>query len=299
MKFESGFVRILRNTALAIVTCAGVPVWAQQQTSAPPQSAQAQSSPKSQSDPQPGTQSQPGQPGSQAQGQAQSQANPTNSTQQQEPQKSKEENKTDEETKGVSNDRLFYALPNFLTISDADHVPPLSTGQKFTVVARSTFDWVEYPWNAFLAAISQAQDSEPGYGQGWGAYGKRFGAAFGDGAIENFWTGAIMPSVLKQDPRFYQSGEGGIWHRTGYAMSRVFVTRTDSGHNTFNASEIFGSAIAAGISTYTYHPSSERTLSNTASVWGTQVSYDTLTFVAKEFWPDVHRKIERWRSREE
>jgi hypothetical protein len=201
--------------------------------------------------------------------------------------------KTEEQTTGVSKDRLFFTLPNFLTLENAGQVPPLTTGQKFKVVARSSFDYVEFPWYGFLAGISQAENSEPGYGQGAEGYGKRYGAAFADGTIENFLTSAILPSILHQDPRYFQNGKGGFWHRTGYAISRIFITRTDSGHNQFNYSEIVGSAIAAGISTYSYHPHSDQNLSNTASVWGTQVGYDTLTLVVKEFWPDIRRKFRK------
>jgi len=212
---------------------------------------------------------------------------------------------------GTSNDRLFLALPNFLTLEGSSNVPPLTSGQKFKVVARGAFDKVQIPWYLTLAAISQAENSEPGYGQGWEGYGKRFASAFADGAIENFLTSAVFPSLLRQDPRFFQSSQGGFGRRAGYAVSRIFVTRTDSGHAQFNYSEIFGSALAATISTNTYHPkafitsrydpttnmvvyvhnASSRTLSNTASVWGTQVGYDSITYVIKEFWPDVRRKI--------
>src|SRR5579862_4014652 len=176
--------------------------------------------------------------------------------------------KVDEKQSGTSNDRLFYALPNFLTV-ETKNLPPLTTGQKFKVVARGSFDYIQIPWYAFLAGISQAENSEPGYGQGAEGYGKRFGAYFADGTIENFMTGAILPSVFKQDPRYYQSGKGGFVHRSGYAVSRIFVTRGDSGRSEFNVSEILGSAMSAAISTYSYHPSGDRTLSNTASVWGT------------------------------
>jgi len=192
---------------------------------------------------------------------------------------------------GTSNDRLFYTLPNFLTVQNAGSLPPLTTSQKFKVVARTSFDYVEYPWYGVLAGISQAENSERGYGQGAAGYGKRYGAAFADGTIENFMTGAILPSLLREDPRFYQSGTGTFWRRTGYAISRIFVTRTDSGNERFNYSEIVGSALAAGISTYSYHPRSDRNLPNTLSVWGSMVGYDTLTIVVKEFWPDIRRKI--------
>ena len=223
----------------------------------------------------------------------------------------KKETKTTSESSGpgTSNDRLFFTLPNFLTLENSGQVPPLTTRQKYAVVLRSNFDYVQYPWFAFLSAISQAQNSEPGYGQGWQGYGKRFGSALADGSIENFMTGAILPSLLRQDPRYFQLGHGSFRHRTLYAMSRNLITRGDSGKNEFNYSEVVGGALSAAISTYSYHPKghyvttttpgvldyipSDRTLTNTAKVWGTQYAYDTLTVVVKEFWPDIRRKIRK------
>jgi hypothetical protein len=201
--------------------------------------------------------------------------------------------KTADQSKGTSNDRLFFALPNFLTLENSAHVPPLTAGQKFKVVARGSFDPVIIVWYGALAGISQAENSEPGFGQGAEGYGKRFGSAFADGTIENFMVAAVLPSVLHQDPRFFQSGHGGFVHRTGYAVSRIFITRSDSGHQQFNFSEVFGSAMSATISTYSYHPRADRTVGNTASVWGTQVGYDAITFVVKEFWPDIRRKLHK------
>ena len=195
--------------------------------------------------------------------------------------------------KGTSNDRLFYALPNFLTLENAGQVPPLTVGQKFKVVTRGSFDYIQIPWYGFLAGVSQAENSEPGYGQGAEGYGKRYGAYFADGTIENYMTGFVFPSLLHQDPRFFQSGQGGFWHRTGYAISRIVVTRADAGGDQFNYSEVVGSAVSSAISTYSYHPRGDRTLSNTASVWGTQVGYDTITIVVKEFWPDIRRKLNK------
>lgn len=214
---------------------------------------------------------------------------------------------------GTSNDRLFLALPNFLTLENGGHVAPLTAKQKFKVVARGTFDKIEFPWYGVLSGISQAENSEPGYGQGWEGYAKRYGSAFADGSIENFMVGAVLPSLLHQDPRFFQTSDGGFAHRAAYAVSRIVVTRTDSGRSQFNYSEIFGSALSAAISTNTYHPrsfittrydpttgmltyihnASDRTLPNTLSVWGTQVAYDTITIVIKEFWPDVRRAMHK------
>ena len=243
--------------------------------------------------PDPATQSAP------AQGQAPAQQAP--------PDANKNDQTATEQGKvpGTSNDRLFKVLPNFLTVKNAQ-LKPLTTKEKFKVVALGTFDPVQYPWWGLLSAIGQAENNNPAYGQGWIAYGKRYGTIAADSTIENFMVGAVFSSMLHQDPRFYQSGEGGFARRTGYAVSRIFVTRSDSGHRRFNFSEIFGSAVAASISTYSYHPrstylstpsnphlfvGSERTLVNAGETWGTQVALDATTIVIKEFWPDVQRKM--------
>jgi len=115
--------------------------------------------------------------------------------------------------------------------------------------------------------------------------------------------------MLHQDPRYFQSGHGSFTHRSFYALSRNLITREDSGKNEFNYSEVVGGAMSAAISTYSYHPKgkyvttttpgvlryipSDRTLTNTAKVWGTQYGYDSLTLVVKEFWPDIRRKIRK------
>ena len=194
---------------------------------------------------------------------------------------------------GTSNDRLFFAMPNFLTVRQTAGIEPLSSAEKFRVVARGSFDYFQGAWYGALAGISQAENSEPSFGQGMSGYAKRYGTAAADGTIEDFMTGAVLPSVLHQDPRYFQSGQGGFWRRTGYAMSRIVVTRSDSGRTEFNFSEIVGSAMSAGISDYTYHPRADRTLANTAQGWGTQIGYDTLTIVLKEFWPDLRRKMHK------
>ena len=194
---------------------------------------------------------------------------------------------------GTSNDRIFYALPNFLTLENADRMPPLTAAEKFKVTARSSFDPVTFFWHASIAGIGQAQDSEGGYGQGAEGYAKRFASNFADGTIENFTTQAVFPSLLHQDPRYYQSGKGGVARRILYAVSRIAVTRTDSGHSQINYSEFLGSSTAAAISTYSYHPRGDRNLLNTTSVWGSEVGYDTLNNLVKEFWPDIRRKLHR------
>ncbi len=184
-------------------------------------------------------------------------------------------------------------MPNFLSLENSAHVPPMTVKQKFQVSVRSSFDWFQYPWYGALAGISQARNSEPGYGQGAEGYAKRYASQFADGTIENFMVNAVVPSLLHTDPRYYQLGKGSVLKRTGYALSRLLITRTDSGHNTFNTAEIGGSLAAAAISTYSYHPEADRTFSNTTTVWAAQVGYDAIRIVLNEFWPDLRRKFHK------
>jgi hypothetical protein len=196
-------------------------------------------------------------------------------------------NQSQEEGTPPKNDRLFGVLPNYLTVENAAKVPPLTSGGKFRLVAKDAFDPVIFPFIGFIALVNQGQDSDPGFGQGASGYGKRYGAAFGDATIGSFMTGAMFPSILKQDPRYYQLARGGFRHRLVYSITRIVITRSDSGRNQFNGSELAGNFVAAGISN-AYHPASDRSFKNTLSGWGNDTGWDMMANIASEFWPDIH-----------
>lgn len=191
---------------------------------------------------------------------------------------------------GGTNDRLFWTLPNFMTVENAHNIAPLTSAQKFKLVTRTSFDYVQFPYFAFLAGIGQAENSEPGYGQGAVGYAERYGSNFADGTSENFFVGAVFPTLFRQDPRYFQDGKGPFLHRAGYAITRIFVTRSDSGREVFNASELFGAAAATALSN-TYHPTDDRTLANNVDTWATLMGWDVVSNVVKEFWPDIRRKV--------
>jgi len=199
--------------------------------------------------------------------------------------------KLEKET-GTVNDRIFEVLPNYGTVENANALPPLSTGQKFRIATASVFDWGAYPFNGALSAIAQARNDPKEWGQGWDAYGKRFGANFADNSIGTYMTVAVFPSLFREDPRYYQMGKGGFWRRSYHAVNRLFVTRTDSGATHFNYSESIGNAAAAALSNL-YHVPSDRTASRNATTFAFLIVYDGLANGMKEFWPDIRRKVFR------
>ncbi len=205
------------------------------------------------------------------------------------PDKTVGKSKLEQET-GTKNDRIFEVLPNYGTVRSNKNLAPLTVGQKFRLATASTVDWAVWPFNGALAAIAQAKNDPESWGQGWGAYGKRYGASFADNSIGTFMTTAIWPSMLHEDPRYYRMAEGPISHRLYYSLNRLFVTRTDAGATRFNYSESIGNACAAAISNV-YYPEEERTAGRNAQTFGFLILYDGLSNVLKEFWPDVHHKL--------
>jgi hypothetical protein len=197
--------------------------------------------------------------------------------------------KLEKET-GTVNDRIFEVLPNYGTVETSKTLPPLTTGQKFRIATASVFDWAAYPFNGALAAIAQAKNDPASWGQGWGAYGKRYGESFADNSIGTYMTVAVFPSLLHEDPRYYQLGKGSFAHRAYHGINRLFVTRTDSGKDRFNVSESLGNAVAAGLSNI-YHPAEDRTVGRNISTFGFLILYDGLSNELKEFWPDIRRKV--------
>jgi len=194
------------------------------------------------------------------------------------------------QSKHPKNDRIFYALPNYLTVEDSAIRPPLTTREKFKTVAQGCFDPVEVAFMGIEAGIGQADNTNPTYHQGFVGYSKRFGTAYADAIIGNFGTGAIFPALLRQDPRYYQRGNGSFLHRAAYAAGRVLITRSDtSGKNQFNFSEFLGNGLAAGAAN-AYHPG-PHTLASNVDVLGTQVLLDVAGYELKEFWPDIHRLL--------
>jgi len=181
-------------------------------------------------------------------------------------------------------------MPNYLSVEGPSQIPPLSTKTKFKLSEKTMADPMTLSVLATIAAIGQARNSNPSYGQELQGYAKRYATLFADTGIGTLMTTSVFPTLLRQDPRYFQLGKGRAWHRLKYSVSRIFLTRGDSGATQFNYSEILGTGAAAGLSNV-YHPQSERTLGNTLNVWASDLALNALCNVAKEFWPDVRRKF--------
>jgi hypothetical protein len=185
--------------------------------------------------------------------------------------------------------RILGVVPLF-GMTSRHAPPPLSTGQKFHLFARSSFDPFEYAAAGFQAGLGQATNEFPGYGQGAEGYGKRFGASLADQVSSNFFANFFWPTLLKEDPRYFRLGEGSFKHRFFYSLAQEFVTRTDKGRRRFNFSNFFGAFSSGGLSNV-YYPETDRGFSLTMSRSAISLLYGSAGGLIDEFWPDINRKV--------
>ena len=160
-----------------------------------------------------------------------------------------------EQLKAEEHQRVLGFIPNFY-VSYEKNPAPLTAKMKFQLALKVSTDPVTAAGVFFIAGARQAGDS-PNYGQGWGAYGKRFGATAADGFSDIMIGGAILPSLLHQDPRYFYQGTGTTGSRIRHAMFSPFVTRSDGGKSVPNYSSLGGDLASAGISNL-YFPRSNR-----------------------------------------
>jgi hypothetical protein len=195
--------------------------------------------------------------------------------------------KAEEQLKQQEKQRVMGVMATFNTTTDKNALP-LSSGQKFKLFFKSETD----PWPFFLAAvvsgIGQADDSYPEWGQGMQGYAKRFGGAYSDAFIGNFFGNAVLPSWWHEDPRYFQKGTGSAMKRFLWAASSTVWCRRDKGTWGPNYSNVVGNLIGSAIAR-SYYPASERTVGDTITDGLTVSAEGVVGAEVIEFWPDLVR----------
>jgi hypothetical protein len=197
----------------------------------------------------------------------------------------------DEQLKQQEKQRVMGVMATFNTTRDPNAVP-LSPGQKYKLFFKSATD----PWPFLLAGVvssfDQATNSPPEWGQGWGAYGHRFATSYSDYFIGNFMGNAVLPSLLHEDPRYFQRGKGKVITRILWAAGSSFWCRRDNGGWGPNWANVGGNFIGTAIAR-AYYPPSERNVKDTLTD-GLTVTIEGMPGAELiEFWPDIVRSHQR------
>jgi hypothetical protein len=192
----------------------------------------------------------------------------------------------------LNEERIAGVMPDYQTVRDSHRpIAPLTARQKWDLAWKE----VEDPFNnasaVLTAAFAQRGNQTPQYGEGWAAYGKRVGAALGDFDSQNVFSAGLFACLLHQDPRYFRMGpESGIVRRSAYSLSRLFVTRQDSGKAAFNATNIFGMIVGIAASN-AYYPAASRNLEVMEGRLGTSMMGGVVGNLMSEFWPDIQKKF--------
>jgi hypothetical protein len=198
----------------------------------------------------------------------------------------------EEQIKVEETQRVLGFIPNFY-VTYVPNAEPLNPRQKFQLAWKTVLDPVTFAITGAAAGLEQAQDQFGGYGQGASGYGKRYGAAFGDLVSSTFISNAILPSILKQDPRYFYKGTGTTRSRILYAIANAVICKGDNRRWQANYSDILGGVAAAGISNL-YYPNKDRgaglVFENTGiGIGGAAVNNLLQEFVVPKFTKNFHR----------
>ncbi|HEX3435455.1 MAG TPA: carboxypeptidase-like regulatory domain-containing protein [Pseudacidobacterium sp.] len=185
-----------------------------------------------------------------------------------------------EQVKIAEQQRVLGFIPNFYVVYDKNPVP-LPAKLKFRLAIKTSTDPVTFLGAAFISATDQAGGT-PDYQQGLKGYGQRFGANYANGLTDIMIGGAILPSLLHQDPRYFYQGTGTTKSRTLHALSSPFICKGDNGHWQPNYSGL-GGYLASGAIANTYYPTSNRGPGLVFSTFGVNIAADMANGVLQEF----------------
>lgn len=191
-----------------------------------------------------------------------------------------EEELATEQVKAAEKQRVLGVIPNFYVVYDPRTVP-LTTKLKFQLATRTATDAVTIGGAAFLAGVYQASDNTA-FVQGAKGYGQRFGAVYASGVTDIMIGGAILPSLLHQDPRYFYQGTGTNKSRFMHAISAPFWCKNDSGQYGFNYSSIGGDLASASLANI-YYPPADRGASQTLSSVAVSTGGRMANALAQEF----------------
>jgi hypothetical protein len=184
-------------------------------------------------------------------------------------------------------DRKSVVFPDIAASTEA-----LTTQQKFKLFIDNSISVHTIMGAATGAAISQAAGSPTGHGQGWEAYGKRFGSSMARQASSEFFGTFILASALHQDPRFFPEVNPRFGQSVKYSVKRLFVTRNDAGQEVANVSGLLGPLLDEGLANV-YWPDRNRTVGDTLLRYGLDLVTRVGGNMLREYWPKVHRKLGR------
>ena len=186
-----------------------------------------------------------------------------------------------EQVKLEETQRVLGIIPNFYVSYEGDNAAPLPTKMKFKLALKVSRDPATIAGIGFMAGIRQAM-RYPDYGEGAKGYAERVGATAGPAFTDIMIGGAILPSLLRQDPRYFYRGTGTTGSRLRHAVLGPFICKGDNGRWQPNYSSVGGDLASAALSNL-YYPQSNRGAGFVFSTFAIGTAERIVSTVTQEF----------------
>jgi hypothetical protein len=197
-------------------------------------------------------------------------------------------NSTQDTTKGF----VGYLSNKSIVFPDIASSPgPMTTGGKFKLFVNQSISPPYLFAAGISAAYSQARDVPSTYGQGWDAYGGRYGASVARASSNSFFSTFVFASILHQDPRFFPQSHPTFWGSVKYSAQRLVISRNDAGKEVVNTSGLLGPLAAEGLANV-YLPASEQTAAKTFERYGTDTAWKFAANMFKNYWPTIFHRLQ-------
>lgn len=197
-------------------------------------------------------------------------------------------NSTQDTTRGF----IGYISNRSLVFPDIATSPgPLSSGGKFKLFVNQSISPPYLIAAGISAAYSQARDVPSNYGQGWEAYGGRYGASMARASSNSFFSTFVFASIFHHDPRFFPQSRPTFWGSLKYSAQRLVISRNDAGEEVVNVSGLLGPLAAEGLAN-AYLPASEQTAAKTFQRYGTDTAWKFASNMFKNYWPTIFHRLQ-------
>ncbi len=182
--------------------------------------------------------------------------------------------------------RILGFMPNYRAVSAGEIPPPPSARQAFQLATINSFDYSAIVFGALTSILAEGTNTHPDLGKGVSGFWAYNWRGFLDKTDGNYMVVFALPTLLHEDVRYYAMGHGGFKRREFHAASSVLIAKNYHGQNTFSGAEVFGRAIAQGLSQF-YYPDHDNTMGALFARYGYSVGRDAITASFREFWPDI------------
>jgi hypothetical protein len=167
---------------------------------------------------------------------------------------------------------------------------PLTPKEKFHTFLVRTYSPRTFAGAGIDAIKDKLHGGDREYETGASGVGQHYGIELATGETDVFFERFLFPTLFRQDPRYFRDPNLPLFRRALYSMSRVLITRSDSGHATFNVSKMLGGAASQALADL-YVPGNAQGMGPIRD----RVTFDLLRDAGfnllHEFWPDIRAKL--------